>query len=238
MAREAINSRHLVFLYVVSNRHVVLNNPFIRVNTKVGGADIGEILPHHWLYREDQDIAVCPLKFSDAHKVHYFPLGSMLTKEAMIRENIGPGDEVFAVGRFINHEGRQCNTPCVRFGNLAMMPHEPVWHPTNTTQQQESFLVDIRTMSGYSGSPVFVCIPIFRANDGGFEILGKPMGPWLLGVEWGGITDGHRNHTGMYGVVPAWILIDLLNDPRLVAIRQADDDKSAAEIAKQPTELT
>src|SRR5260370_1057024 len=70
-----------------------------------------------------------------------------------IHENGGSG---FLVGRFVNHEGRQKNSPSVRFGNLAMMPGEPVYHKHSESQGEESFLVDIRTISGYSGSPVFV----------------------------------------------------------------------------------
>ena len=37
-----------------------------------------------------------------------------------------------------------------------MIPGEPVYHPSNKSEEQESFLVEIHSISGYSGSPVFV----------------------------------------------------------------------------------
>ena len=37
-----------------------------------------------------------------------------------------------------------------------MMPGEPVFHELNTPKCQDSFLVDMRSIPGYSGSPVFI----------------------------------------------------------------------------------
>jgi hypothetical protein len=50
------------------------------------------------------------------------------------------------------HEGRQKNSPTARFGNIAQMPNEPV---IIKRFEQECFLVEARSIGGYSGSPVF-----------------------------------------------------------------------------------
>jgi hypothetical protein len=46
------------------------------------------------------------------------------------------------VGRFINHEGKQRNLPALRYGNIAMMPLEPIIQQ-ETGITQESFFVKI-----------------------------------------------------------------------------------------------
>jgi hypothetical protein len=215
------------YLYAISNRHVISQNLVIRLNTKAGQSDIIESAPDHWFHRQNQDIAVCPIQLTNVHKFKAVPTKQMLTKEIVVRDNIGPGDEVFMVGRFINHEGRQCNTPSVRFGNLAMMPGEDVKHPVNTPEFQESFLADIRTVGGYSGSPVFVVGRAIDQRNGNFSIT-PPGDPRLLGVEWGYLNDKNGHNTGMSGVVPAWALKDLLDLPELISHRKKMDLQRAS----------
>jgi hypothetical protein len=91
------------------------------------------------------------------------------------------------------------------------MPIEPI-------DEQESFLVEARSIGGYSGSPVFIYIPILSYRENvedwyapittrdpitGYERLNESLaafagkdwghfkshGPWLLGVDWGHIND-------------------------------------------------
>jgi hypothetical protein len=69
---------------------------------------------------------------------------------------VGPGDEVFMVGRFVSREGKEKNTPAVRFGSLAMVPRESFGE--EQVSSGEHFLVNCRSIFGYSGSPVFVFI--------------------------------------------------------------------------------
>jgi len=166
-----------------------------------------------------------------------------LTKGEIGEYGIGIGDEIFMVGRLINHAGRQKNTPTARFGNISMMPDEPLLHPTGI--MQESFVVEARPWSGYSGSPVFVWIPGSdqRTNN---LIMSQGWGPWLLGVDWGHIHDWERVYesngitavaeklkvranTGMAGVVPAWRLRTLLDCEQLKKQRE----KTEAEIPRE-----
>jgi len=165
------------------------------------------------------------------------------TREIVAEYGIGPGDETVTVGRFINADGVQRNTPTVRFGNIAQMPGEPILQDRRiigSTQnfKQVSYLIEAKSISGFSGSSVFVHMSPFSQRP-----EGKPhsWNTFLLGVSWGYIMDWEylrddrgrpleaktkvRVNTGMMGVVPAWILQDLLMKPDLVRQRTASEDR-------------
>jgi hypothetical protein len=120
----------VTYQYAVTNSHVIRegDSPVIRLNTQAGATDVLELSQDEWIHHQDgDDLAICPLEFSlDTHKSSLLTQDWFLTKEEMEAYDIGPGDDVFMVGRFIQHEGRQRNTPVVRFGNISMMPWEPV----------------------------------------------------------------------------------------------------------------
>jgi hypothetical protein len=203
------------------------------------------------------DLAVCQILFDPKiYKFHYVNRGSFLDKETISQFNIGPGDDAFVVGRFINHEGKQRNNPTVRFGCVAQMPLEPIRQDTGF--DQESFLVEIRSIGGYSGSPVFTHIP--RYNSGAYRInTNWEYGPWLLGVDWGHIHNWEpvrdaagrpvdpsgppwrtqvRMNTGMMAVVPAWKLAELLDDGPVAENRRIEADKVVERIEKNPPQAT
>jgi hypothetical protein len=156
-----------------------------------------------------------------------------------------PGDDVFFVGRFIGHDGRQQNAPTVRFGHLALMPSR-IRAPSGRVA--ESFLVEGRSLPGYSGAPVFVYRMPYGAvfgdssPGGGMQTITRPV---LLGVDWVHLADYRKvlksdkktpfkdaegkelfveQNSGMMGVVPAWKLIQLLNDPEVTGMRDKVQD--------------
>src|SRR5438876_12389505 len=167
---------------------------------------------------------------------------------------MGIGDEVFMVGRFINHEGTQQNKPSVRFGHIAMMPGEPITNP-KTGFRQNCYLVDCRSMGGYSGSPVFV-MPQSMAGGRRQMMVGvfagqRMSGPYLLGINWCHlhyrmpileaaqddsamvvteppiVTDGNYvlANSGMAGVVPVSKLIELLESDEVKQAREAEAEQ-------------
>lgn len=234
------------YYYAVTNSHVIREgrSPVIRLNTKEGATDILELKDGDWIHHPDHDnLAVTPIALhSDNFKYQALNRDLVFIDKYFIAEHdIGIGDDVFMVGRFINHEGTQSNIPALRFGNIAMMPEEPVKH--HKGHMQESFLVEMRSIGGYSGSPVFVYIPAFsqRPREAGVHPGLARSKPRLLGVDWGHILreekiiDGSGNphslgwkvktNTGMAAVVPAWRLNDLLNIGELVTQRQKEDQR-------------
>jgi hypothetical protein len=261
LARGECPHDQLHHTYAVSNRHVVRGhgdtrlNPgssIIRLNTHSGESDVLPLRPEDWTISDEHDLAVFSIDLQHGSKHKYVTLASsaFVTNELMATYDIGIGDEVFMVGRFVNHDGKQRNLPSVRWGHVAMMPFEPVYHPSNPSNVQESFLVEVHSVSGYSGSPVFVRpFPTSKvvlepsSKDRPSSIFCDPFragGPWLLGIEWGYLNnhDQRENNTGMSGVVPAWSLADLLNTEKLMAQRKQEQEEIIQRLEHGGTILT
>jgi hypothetical protein len=201
--------------YVVTNRHVVqaARTPVIRVNRRDGAVEYFQTKLDQWRFHPDgDDIAIFEFQVDVPGELRtfYVNIGDFLTPALVVKQDVGIGDDTFMLGRFINHEGRQQNTPAIRFGNIAMMPIEKI--VAENGLQQESFLVETRSLPGYSGSPVFLYSinamsdyskrdldaeeeEIRRAErertgrenfplDPGFLAHLKPKGPYLLGIDW------------------------------------------------------
>src|SRR5260370_9388505 len=153
------------YQYVVTNRHVVKDGAtVIRLTTKSGQSEVLEVDKNDWILESGHhDLAVYHLALrTDRHKFKAIGTVDFLDKEKISGFNIGVADDAFMLGRFINHEGKQCNTPTARFGNIAMMPQETISHDGH---DEVSFLVEIRSISGYSGSPIFVYLPPFSPTN-------------------------------------------------------------------------
>lgn len=235
--------------YVVTNRHIVAEGAtVVRLNTRAGQTDIVEFAPEDWVFHsQGDDLAVTSI---DLHSnYHDYMLVNdpqmFLTREWMGSARVGLGDDVFMVGRLINHEGRQQNTPLVRFGQIAMMPGEAI--RLDNGQMQECFLVDVPSIGGLTGSPVFVTVHYLRLRNP--VEFNHEWFPHLLGVNCGHIPlplplmDPSTRRivaeplmsasqapltplacNGLMIVLPAWRLEELLNHPRLLEARIMDDE--------------
>ncbi len=223
--------------YVVTNKHVAIRGcNTVRLNAHSGEAVTLELDPFHWSHHDDgDDLSICPVfgLRDDQHKFRSLSPEMLISKEMMASLDIGIGDEVFTVGRVTGAEGKQRNLPAARFGNIAQMPVEPFRQGNG--HLQESFLVEARSISGFSGSPVFLQmlagIPRFSKTP----IPPSEQGARLLGINWGHLHDRERvlnragellddgsfvkASVGMMMVVPAWKLAELLHSPNSVAIR-------------------
>lgn len=238
--------------YAVTNSHVIREGaaPVIRLNTADGQVDILELGIDEWLHHPDgDDVAICPIDISpEFHQIRRVPPEMFLTKAIIKEHSIGPGDEVFFIGRFISHEGNQRNLPSVRFGNISQMPWEPIRHPTRGIDQ-ESFLVEARSLSGYSGSPVFVVILPWSIRPDQQMISSGTRGPFLLGIDWCHFPDWKQvmqsdkqipvpekwyveQNSGIAGVVPAWKLAELLDSEDLMRKRKEQEETWKADYEK------
>jgi hypothetical protein len=238
-------------VYCVTNSHVVrqLKTPVVRLNTEDGGNDTIELTPEDWTYHQDgDDLAVCPIAFKDLSNYKFRMLHPKLfvTREFMEKQSIGAGDDVYMVGRFVNHQGQQQNTPIVRFGNISMDKPQPIRNEWGLLQ--EGFLIETRSLSGFSGSPVFVHFTPFSTYPPHYGE--REVGTWLLGVNWGhsrtfeSVLQEQSNplkhelvpvdprwkvpsNSGQAQVVPAWKLQELLDQEELkMARRQMDQQVS------------
>jgi hypothetical protein len=237
-------------VFAVTNAHVIEGGSYtVRLNKNDGSLDVRDFDERHWIVpKSNDDIAICLMSSVDAqiHKYKCVPHRMLATREKVAEFAIGPGDETIAIGRFVNADGIQRNLPTVRFGNIAQMPGEPIRQDRQISGlskpfEQESYLVEAKSISGFSGSPVFVTMSPFGSRP---KEARHSSETHLLGVSWGYVLnwesvrakDGSlsrsgekvRVNTGMMGVVPAWHLHDLLMRPDIAAMRKASEDKYLA----------
>jgi hypothetical protein len=235
------------FLYAVTNAHVIQKGfPVVRLNTTDGASE--HILPKQrdWLLSKEDDLAVRLVDVTQKYKVASIPFSNfVLDDKAPVKfrdieppmEPFAPGDEVMMLGRFIAYDRIQQNKPVVRFGRIALMPAVEIEKDNcdnadrSNGGKQLSYLIECKSISGFSGSPVLVYRrnPFYphkgpRTSDGSIAEYQN----WLLGVDWCHLTVREQVYdstskgellrtnqqtlanSGIAGVVPASRLRDLL----------------------------
>lgn len=241
------------FLYAVSNWHVVAPSPLgnasvARVNTKDGDFEVLDGL--EWTHHPDgDDVAIARVVLAREHLAYGIKSSLCLTgwdpgesdEQSGLTRLFGPGNETFLIGRYADHEGREQNHPVVRFGNVSMMP----WEKTRNRQlgfDQESYVVESRSIGGFSGSPVFVNPQYFLDDNGHWDFYMRG-GSWLLGLVWGHgerygpvyesdekteASEGWvvKQNVGLMYVVPSWKIGDLLMNDKEIATRARIRDES------------
>lgn len=230
MKAEDFNPRW--FVYAVTNGHVIKEAPVVRINTLDGKTEIVTLEPRDWFCHKSSDVAVAPIEIKPTHhEALMIDLGMVLTEDEAREIGLGIGDDVVMVGRFINHDGRQTNQPTVRFGNISMVPGLPI-KVEGLATPQEAYLIETRTIPGYSGSPVFLEVPTWellwnapgsrrRAIGEDTRVLSRLIGVaggWLYGKRRRVTSAGREvkgwgadSNTGMMWCVPSYKLLELLN---------------------------
>lgn len=223
--------------FLVSNRHVVLEGSacVATLNRKDGGPPvIWDIDQNDWhAHPEGDDIAAtCVLSFVEnlVHKASFLRESDFLTPAKIAEYDVGIGEDVFMVGRFINHQGQRENLPAARFGNVSVMP-SPIMFEWSDGRYREQicYAVEMRSRTGFSGSPVCA-----------FRTIGSSLKPvpetaehffGLLGVNCGYVFDEHKENTWLNGVVPVSRLVGLLDAPPLREVYDAELATIAALVA-------
>jgi len=248
---RSIRFPDLMFTYIVTNRHVVKEKHclVVRMNNPNGSTIEYESNIDVWQEHPDgHDLIVASLGYISPDVAQYKAIDTtyFVTPELIADYDIGIGDEVAMIGRFIGHDGKQKNMPSARFGNISMMPMN---HSVGSLQ--ESFAVEMRSVSGFSGSPVFVKINTYEPRPDSRKLQHIDLGNWgfqyyFLGVDWGHIHGFDpvyikrgdelfsppdnlvvKANTYLSGVVPAWKLMEILQMDKYRLSREAEEDKIA-----------
>jgi hypothetical protein len=171
----------------VTNWHVAVRDrcSVIRANKAGGGIRVIERDPSEWISRPGwHDLAIIGLPDDLDDAVTGTHRNMLLTKEDVADLGIWSGADVFMIGRFVDHDGRSTNQPSTRFGNISVMPVAGIKQPTNATL--ESYVLDVHSRTGYSGSPTFV----YRTPGSDLRMSSFVTGPGanfvkMLDIHWG-----------------------------------------------------
>jgi hypothetical protein len=249
----------MVHVYAVTNAHVVRCGGVVaRAGTGDGGVRVYRRTIADWyLHPDGEDVAICWIgsqAMDDDQAIQWVPrewivlpadfryvpnrLGNVWGDSPLL-----PGEETFSVVRFIGYDGLEHNQPTIRFGNLSSsgeveVQQEPM--PENPTcverRIQRSLLVEARSLSGYSGAPVFAYREAHFLDIG----HGRVESALLLGIGWAHITHPAekdleyaaitvapgqlavgRYNSGMMAVVPGWHITELLDLADVASEREA-----------------
>lgn len=223
--------------YLVTAKHVIEEiaqdtedqRVHVRLNLKEGPAEAIATPLDEWIFHpEDSSVDVAILPWGPPEEiVDYVVLPrDMFVDEATItRESIGIGDEVFLTGLFSQHHGSRRNEPIVRIGNIAAIPEERV--ETKRYGLVEAYLIEVRSIGGLSGSPVFVQLSGIRTVEGRttfpgtkFYLLGLIHGHWDLSATTGSdaIVEDMREERINMGIaiaVPATKIAEVIDQESL-----------------------
>ena len=154
--------------YIVTNSHLLANkNYVVRFNAFSGGRPIiREYEVDDWHRHPDGDVAATFFELASGYGNYgVAPIitptmvspGMVENKDKFTQARFGIGDQVFMFGLLGEHYRGQDEEilPTARFGNVSMMPAQEILN-SETTLKEESFLVEMYSMGGFSGSPVFV----------------------------------------------------------------------------------
>ena len=162
----SVQTKHGALLYLVTAEHVISGlmaagheKIVMRFNNSQGGVSFGESSPRAWFFhpeteRSPTDVAVVPIGITQDIEWLSADTNIFLSEDKMKALEYGVGDEVVVVGMFRAHTGKRRNIPLVRIGSLAALPEEPVY--TKYTGDMEAYLVEMHSIGGLSGSPVYI----------------------------------------------------------------------------------
>jgi hypothetical protein len=181
------------------------------------------------------------------------PAESFIKREDIDGDRIGLGDEVFMPGLFhLTQGGGKRNVPIIRQGTLAIVPDDPVYLEVGRDKGFcEAYLIEARSIGGLSGSPVIVrrTKSIVCEADGTSEkVHGVGALPYFMGLAHGHwdvkesqlnsqtiIPDSQRGvNLGIAIVVPAHKVLEVINHPDLVAMRERTEERLSKMIAPTP----
>jgi hypothetical protein len=228
------------YYYVVTNEHVVRDFTELTIRFQGFHPTTGDSILHKcrfkkldWTIDKDSDLAITPISFPTKFMHATIPIGMFVTEEKRTQHRIAYGDEVFLVGR-LQLNGvyyTTWNTVLMRFGNISMLP----------TDDKANYIVELRSIGGHSGSPVFVYDTPFSFS--GTRSASQKFGILFLGINRGHVVDYDalvafdpiqkkqvehpkwivRTNMSLAYVIQGDKILRLLNHKRFVGMRKKGD---------------
>ncbi len=231
------------YMYVVTAKHVIdrasksEGKYYLRVNDINRNYILVPIEKDYRWYNHPKhndvnnpiDVAITRFDFEIESNVTLIPI-EMCLKLEEVEEKIKIGNEIFIVGLFNYHSGMSGNEPIVRTGSMAMFPKEKIrvdW-PKKNGSGMEAYLIETRSISGLSGSPVFFERPARITKNGG-DLHIEKSSPSLVGLIHGHYDESENKinnvNTGIAIVVPAVKIYETLMQEKLQEMRRRWDSE-------------
>lgn len=137
-----------------------------------------------WTRHPDRDIAVMEVLAPPDFARAAIPLGWLAEADALDAWQVGPGDELLALGYPHGYSANTAGFPILRVGRVASWPLTPI-------EAFPTFLLDFPVFPGNSGGPVF-WTPSARKAPGAHQ----PDHPFIAGV----LTSEVRPGAGPLGI--------------------------------------
>lgn len=102
-----------------------------------------------WTQHPDRDVAVMEVKAPEAFARAAIPLNWLASEDTFSQYQMGPGDEMFALGFPRGLSANKAGFPILRAGRVASYPLTP-------SADYPTFLLDFAVFPGNSGGPVFL----------------------------------------------------------------------------------
>jgi hypothetical protein len=175
-------------LYLVTAKHVVqkaranYGGLFMRYNVTPEQWREVSLKNDEWVLDPDSDAAILPLEISGPASIHVIASELFLTDETIAEHDVGIGDDLTLCGLFVRMAGHRANAPIVRSGIIASMPRDPI--RDRDGKEYPGYLVEVRSIGGLSGSPVFLILDQERRSGTRFKqspktfVLGLVRGHW------------------------------------------------------------
>jgi len=183
-------------LYLVTAKHVAdeLGATFwMQANLHEGGTRLARGECTQWIYHPDKDddnridVAALLVREHDL-AVNFFAPNPDFVVDDPSKFGISLGDEAVIIGHFGLLPGKVRNTPLARLGTVAMFPDDKVRvvYPDKEIREVYAYLLEVHSLSGMSGCPVFVH-QVFTVTDG----FGRPTANRVGEVRLLGLMTGH-----------------------------------------------
>jgi hypothetical protein len=230
------------FTIGVSNWHVAVKKggSIARIRKLDGTFEIVEKDPAEWLFDPmGDDLAVTGMSglTPEAHDYKTIQLDLFATEEWCKVKQIGVGDDGFMLGLLLHSGKHDTGIPTARFGHISMMPGTATEIAQDNGCKRPSFVLDMHSRGGFSGSPVFVYRTPGSTLDGANTnriMFGEGSLFSFLGLHWGQFPEewkitessGPGTHvTGLSGltcVIPAWRIRHFIENQPAIAASYAE----------------
>jgi hypothetical protein len=207
-------------------------------NKKGGGTMNVVMASNRWYFHPSDptaDVAVMPCRIDAALDVVTIGTDGFLTPERRAELKIGIGDEIVFPGLFTYAPGVRRNMPLTRRGTIAMIPDDAIQVDEGFA---EVYLAEARSISGMSGSPVFVRASIgipsrffggptdeqLIAHTSKFQFLGLMHGHWdvkeseLNRPHFPPVVKSEGVNSGLSVIVPAHKILETITQPEILTL--------------------